>query len=48
MYEVIAYSKARDKTVRYDVLFDDCDDPITVDAREMMCMLEESLYLPAS
>jgi hypothetical protein len=46
MYEVIGYYRKRDKTVRYDVLFDDCDDPIEVEAEEMMGMLEDSHYLP--
>ena len=47
-YEVIGYSKKRDKTVEYDVLFDGCEDPVTVNATEMMMgMLEDSLYLPA-
>jgi len=47
MYEVISYTRKRDKTVTYDVLFDDCKDPITVDAKEIMRLLEDSLYLPA-
>jgi hypothetical protein len=46
MYEVIGYYRKRDKTVRYDVLFDDCVDPIEVDAEEMMGMLEDSHFLP--
>jgi hypothetical protein len=46
MYEVISYSRKRDKTYHYDVLFDDCEDHITLDAKEMMDMLEDSLYLP--
>jgi hypothetical protein len=33
MYGVIGYSKKRDKTVKYDVLFDDCEDPVTVNAK---------------
>jgi hypothetical protein len=47
MYEVIGYSRKRDRTVEYNVLFDDCGDPIMVNAKEMMEMLEDSLYLPA-
>jgi hypothetical protein len=47
MYEVIGYSRKRDKTVTYDVLFDDCVDPVPVDAKEMKGMLEDSLYFPA-
>lgn len=46
MYEVIGYYKARDKAVKFDVLFVDCDDPITVSENEMMGMLHDSLYLP--
>ena len=46
-YEVIGYSKKRDKTVEYDVLFDECEDPIkdpiTVTTKEMMEMLKDSL-----
>ena len=40
MYEVIGYSMKRDKMVEYDVLFDSCEDPVTVNAKEMMGMLE--------
>jgi len=47
MYEVIGYSRKRDRAVEYDVLFDDCGDPIRVNAKEMMALLEDSLYLPA-
>lgn len=47
MYEVIGYSRKRDRTVEYDVLFNDCGDSIMVSAKEMMVMLEDSLYLPA-
>jgi hypothetical protein len=47
MYEVIGYSRKRDKTVTYDVLFDDCEDPIPVEVKEMMGMLEDSLHFPA-
>jgi hypothetical protein len=47
MYDVIGYSRKRDKTVTYDVLFDDCVDPIPVEVKEMMGMLEDSLYFPA-
>ena len=46
MYEVIGYYRERDKSVQYDVLFEDCDNYIRVDAKEMMGMLENSLYLP--
>ena len=44
MYEVIGYSKGRDKSVKYyEVLFEYCPDPIRVDVKEMMGMLEDSL-----
>jgi hypothetical protein len=46
MYEVIGYSRKRDRTIEYEVLFDDCGDPIMVNATEIMAMLEDSLYLP--
>ena len=47
MYEVIGYSRKWDRTVEYDMLFDDCGDPMMVSAKEMMVLLEDSLYLPA-
>ncbi|KAF8271077.1 hypothetical protein EI94DRAFT_1721285 [Lactarius quietus] len=46
MYEVIGYARERDKTVTYDVLFDDCGDSIPVTEKEMMGMLEDSVYFP--
>ena len=46
-YEVIGYSRKRDRSVEYDVLFDDCGDSIMVTAKEMIALLEDSLYLPA-
>ncbi|KAF8335771.1 uncharacterized protein EI90DRAFT_3120054 [Cantharellus anzutake] len=46
VYEVIGYHKKRDSSVQYDVLFDDCDDPILLKAREVMRMLEDSLHIP--
>lgn len=47
LYEVIGCSRKRDKTVGYDVLFEEIGDPILVNAKEMMVMLEDGLYLPA-
>lgn len=47
MYEVIGYSRKRDRTVEYDILFDDYKDPIVMNTKEMMGMLEDCLYLPA-
>jgi hypothetical protein len=35
MYEVIGYHNKRDKSVQYELLFDDCDNPIRVDVKEM-------------
>jgi hypothetical protein len=46
MFEVIGYHRKRDKSVQYEVVFGDCDDPILLDEREMMNMLDDSLYLP--
>jgi len=42
-YEVIGYSKKRDKSIEYEVLFDDCpEDPIMVGMEEMKDMLRDS------
>jgi len=46
IYEVIGYTRKRDKTVTYNVLFDDCGE-VPVEANEMMEMLKDSLYFPA-
>ena len=47
MFEVIGYHWKRDKSVQYDILFDDCGGaPILLDEGELMNMLEDSLYLP--
>lgn len=48
MYEVIGYARARDRRVWYDVLFDDCDDPVLVDAEEMMRLLADSQFYVAA
>lgn len=40
------YSRKWDRTVEYDMLFNNCEDPIMVNAKEMMAMLKDSLYLP--
>jgi hypothetical protein len=47
MYEVVGYYRGRDKSVQFDILFDDCDNHIQVSGAEMMGMLENSLYIPA-
>lgn len=44
MYEVIGYSRKRDKTIMYDVLFEDRESPMLVDEKEMAGLLEDSLY----
>jgi hypothetical protein len=36
----------RTNSVTYELLFEDCEDPIETTAEEMMGMLEESLYIP--
>ncbi|KAF8342329.1 uncharacterized protein EI90DRAFT_3032913 [Cantharellus anzutake] len=46
MYEIIGYHRKRDKSVQYEVLFDDCEDPMLLDGGEVMKMLEDSLYIP--
>ena len=46
MYEVIGYHRVRDKALIFDILFEDCDDAVTVLEKEMMNMLHDSLYLP--
>ena len=47
IFEVIGYAKKRDKTITYDVLFEDCEDPIPVDEEEMKGMLADSHFFPA-
>jgi hypothetical protein len=42
LYEVIGYRRKRDNSVQYEVLFDDGDGPILLEAGEMMSMLEDS------
>ena len=47
IFEIIGYSRKRDKTVTFDLLFDDgCEDPVPVDAEELMGLLKSSLYFP--
>jgi hypothetical protein len=46
-YEVIGYYKGRGGTIRYDVLFEDCEDIIAMEDEEMMSLLGDSLVLPA-
>jgi hypothetical protein len=47
MWEIIGYARKRDKTVTYDVLFEDCVDPILVEEKEMKAMLADSLLFAA-
>jgi hypothetical protein len=46
VFEVIGYRMKRDRTIQYDVLFEDCGgEPILVEADEMRSMLMDSLYV---
>jgi hypothetical protein len=45
MYKVVGYHRARDKALTFDILFEDCGDPIVVSEKEMIDMLCDSLYL---
>lgn len=48
MCEVIGYSRKRDRTVTFNVLFENrSEDPFPVNAKDMMGMLEDNLYFPA-
>jgi len=47
IFEVIGFTRKRDKTVTFEVLFEDSVDPIIMDEKEMMNMLGDSLYFPA-
>ena len=47
MYEIIIYSRKRDKPVTYDVLFENCEDPIPVVEKDMMSVREDSLHFQA-
>ena len=44
-YRVVGYCKGRDKSVHYDILFDNLNDPIRVVAKEMMELIGNSLLL---
>ena len=44
-YEVVAYCKGKDKAIQYEVLFEDCPDPIKFDTKGMMDMLNDSSYV---
>ncbi|THG99154.1 hypothetical protein EW026_g3142 [Hermanssonia centrifuga] len=49
MFEVVSYTRARDKSLRFEILFEDCDDSsLTIDQEEMNSMLEESYIYPSS
>jgi hypothetical protein len=45
LYEIFKYRKRQNGTVQYEVLWEECDEPIEIDADEMMCMLKESYYV---
>ncbi len=48
MFEVVSYMRARDKTVRFEILFEDCGDSLMVDQEEMNSMLEDCHIYPSS
>lgn len=45
MYEVVGFYKGKYGEVQYDIIFEDIQDPIRIDAKEMVEMLERSLKL---
>jgi hypothetical protein len=47
IYEIVSYCRLKDKSLCYDVQFNDCDDTITLDEEELWNMLVYSLYIPA-
>ena len=44
LWQVVSYTRTLNRGVKYDVIFDDCDDPISVEEEEMAGMIENSLY----
>jgi hypothetical protein len=42
LYEITGYRRRRNGAVQYEVLWEDCDESIDVDADEMTRMLKES------
>lgn len=49
MFEVVSYMRARDKTFRFEILFEDCgDSPLIVEQEEMNSLMEESYIYPSS
>jgi hypothetical protein len=47
IYEIVSYCRLKDKSLCYDVQFNDCDDTITLDEEELWNMLVYSLYILA-
>ena len=48
MYEVINYSEKRDRSIEYEVLFENLpQDPIVYNMKDMQNMLCDSHYIPA-
>ena len=45
MYEVVGFYKGKYGEVHYDIIFEDIQDSIRIDAKEMLEMLERSLKL---
>ncbi len=47
MFEVVSYTRTRDKTLRFEILFEDCDDSLMVEQKEMKSMLEDCHTYPS-
>jgi hypothetical protein len=45
MYEVVRFYKGKYSEVQYDIIFEDCPDPIQINIKEMVEMLKRSLML---
>ena len=43
--EIHGYRRRKNGTVQYEVLWEDCDEPLDVDEDEMMSMVKESFYV---
>ncbi|PSS31131.1 hypothetical protein PHLCEN_2v2336 [Hermanssonia centrifuga] len=48
MFEVVSYTRARDKTLQFEILIEDCgDSPLMTDQKEMDSMLEDCHVYPS-
>ncbi len=46
--EVVSYTRARDKTFRFEILIEDCgDSPLMIDQKEIDSMLEDCHVYPS-